>query len=86
MNWYKFKIEIFSVVTGTALLTLSAVVLLSFSVDRSGVTRSHPIWMRAAVENPDVVAFGFGIALGLLWLCKWKIFRVLRNCDAYGER
>lgn len=86
MNWYKFKIELLSVVTGTALLTLSTVVLLSFSVDNSGMTSSHPLWMRPAINNPDVVAFGFGVALGLLWLCRWKIFRVLRDCKAYGER
>lgn len=86
MNWYKFKIELYAVVTGTALLTLSTFVIMAFSADMSGAFLDHPVWMRPAAENPDVVLAGFGLAIGMLWLCRWQTFRILRGSKAYGER
>lgn len=86
MNWYKFKIELCAVAAGTALLTLSVLMLMAFSVDLSNVSMSQPLWMRPAAENRDVVFLGFSTAIGFLWLAHWRIFRICRNRKAYGER
>lgn len=86
MNWYKFKIELSAVITGTALLTLSALVLMAFSVNLTEVTMYHPLWMRPAALNREVVFLCFSAAIGFLWLCRWQTFRIYRNRRAYGDR
>lgn len=86
MNWYKFKIELLAVITGTVLLTMSALVLMTFSVDMDGMTLSHPLWMRSAAGHREVVFLGFSTAIALLWLCRWQTFRIYRSRQAYGIR
>lgn len=84
MNWYKFKIELVAVAADTVLLTLSALVLLTFSVDPSEMSTAHPLWMRPAVEHREVVFLGFSTAIGLLWLCRWQALKICRGRKAYG--
>lgn len=86
MNWYRFKIELLAVATGTALLTLSALVLMTFTTDHSGVNVAHPLWMRPALEYREVVFMCFSTAIALLWLCRWQAFKIYRGRKAYGTR
>ena len=86
MNWYRFKVELSAVGSGTVLLTLPALVLLTAGMDTAGAFLEFPLWMRPVAANMELVVAAYAVSIGLLWLCHWQIFRHYRNRKAYGER
>jgi uncharacterized membrane protein len=86
MNWYRFKVELSAVGSGTVLLTLTTLVLVTASMDMTGAFLEFPLWMRPVASNMELVVAAFGASIGMLWLCHWQIFRYYRSRKAYGER
>ena len=86
MNWYRFKVELSAVGSGTVLLTLTALTIMTASMDMTGAFLEFPRWMRPVASNMELVVAAFGVSIGLLWLCHWQIFRHYRGRKAYGER
>jgi protein-S-isoprenylcysteine O-methyltransferase Ste14 len=86
MNWYRFKVELFSWVAKVALCTLTSVMMIAVLFEPDAAIRSYPLALRSVAENDWVFPVLFIAFTALLWLCYWKVTREFRSRNAYGQR
>lgn len=85
MNVYKFKIELSAWFAKTVLSVVSAIAF--GEVIASGATgHVYPIRLRWLADNEILIVTAFVMAVGFMWFCYWKGFRILRADNRYGER
>lgn len=87
MNWYKFKVELFSWMGTTALAVLTTVATMGMLTPLpEGARRSYPVSLRLMAENEAVVPYIFLLLLAFMWVCRWRALRIFRADTRYGER
>lgn len=86
MNAYKFKTELSAWGVKTGLCVMTTMVALRTFFTPEGATKDYPLTWRLVAENEWIFPVGLFICAGLLWLCYWKAFGILRADKRYGER
>jgi hypothetical protein len=85
MNFYRFKIELSAWISKTALCVLTTLVVgRVFFAPQDGY-RSYDLSLRMAAEHDwifPVVLVGGSITL---WVCYWKVMRILRSDRRYRK-
>lgn len=84
MNWFRFKVELVTWASKTALCVLSTLVLLRVLVADGSYL--YPMHMRWLAENDWAIRVLFIAAIGVSWLCYGKAAAIIRSDKRYGER
>jgi len=83
MNAYKFKIELSAWFAKTVLSVASA---MAFGEVFAPGTTGHvyPTHLRWLAEHEILIVAAFIAAVGFMWFCYWKGFRILRTDKRYA--
>lgn len=86
MNVYRFKIELSAWAVKTALCVVTTMIAVRTFFTPAGMAKEYPVSWRLIAENEWMFPVGLFICAGILWLCYWKTFRILRAGKRYGDR
>lgn len=84
MNRYRLTVELSAWFTKTVFAVLTTLVTLRIFFQPEEAVHHYPVAFRPLAENEWIIQTGFGVAVIVLWLCYWKIFRIYRGRRAYG--
>jgi len=86
MNVYRFKIELTAWAVKTALCVLTTMIVIRTFFTPVGSDKFYPLSWRLVAENEWVFPVGLALGVAALWLCYWKVMRILRADKRYGDR
>lgn len=85
VNWFKLKVEVAAWVAKTALCTGSALVAVRVLYEPSNAVYLYPESLTFLAYCHDAIPVVLPLAMGLMWLCYWKVFSAYRGFRRYRE-
>lgn len=86
MNVYRFKTELSAWAVKTMLCVMTTTIAIRTFFTPVDEVRYYPLSWRMVAENEWIFPVGLSVCAGILWLCYWKTFRILRADKRYGDR